>query len=251
MHPYQSSIILLKLMQFSSQVLHLESYIMSLSKLLLGLLWLGFLSYAFGFAPPDRPDTFTLIQSLSTGQWDGINPWVIALFNAMGIWPLLYFGVLFLDGDGQPVRAWPFAVASLGVGAFALLPYLALRTPHAHWSGHKTTGLRLWDGRWVGAIALIGAFLCLGFGLTQGDWGDFVQQWNTRRFIHVMGLDFCMLSVLFPTLVPDDMARRGMAADSPLRFLPLLPFLGPCLYLLLRSPLPDLTDTPAPVSINP
>jgi hypothetical protein len=75
-----------------------------ISKVLLGLLWLGFISYAFVLAPPDSPDTFTLIQHLSTGQWDGINPWVIALFNVMGVWPLLYFGVLFADGDGQKVQ---------------------------------------------------------------------------------------------------------------------------------------------------
>ena len=111
------------------------------SKFFLGLLWLGFLSYAFLLAPPDQPETFTLIQNLSTGQWNGINPWVIALFNVMGIWPLLYFGVMFADGDRQPVRAWPFAIASMAVGAFSILPYLALRTPHAQLVWAKIVGL--------------------------------------------------------------------------------------------------------------
>jgi hypothetical protein len=208
------------------------------SKIFLSLLWLGFLSYAFLLAPPDRPETFTLIQNLSTGQWAGINPWVIALFNVMGIWPLLYFGVMFADGDRQPVRAWPFAVASMAVGAFSILPYLALRTPHTDWSGQKTWGLRIWDSRWIGAITLFGSALCLWFGFTHGNWSDFVRQWYTSRFIHVMSLDFLMLSVLFPTLVPDDMARRGMDPANLLRFLPIVPLVGPCLYLIGRSPLP-------------
>jgi hypothetical protein len=209
------------------------------SKIFLGLLWLGFISYAFLLAPPDRPETFMLIQNLSTGQWNGINPWVIALFNVMGIWPLLYFGILFADGDRQPLRAWPFAVASLAVGAFSILPYLALRTPHTDWSGQKTWGLRIWDSRWIGAIALLGSAACLWFGFTNGNWSDFMRQWYTSRFIHVMSLDFLMLSVLFPTLIPDDMARRGMDSANLLRFVPIVPLIGPCLYLMMRSPLPD------------
>ncbi|MCG9892539.1 MAG: DUF2834 domain-containing protein [Thermosynechococcaceae cyanobacterium MS004] len=213
-------------------------------RLLFAAIWVGLVVYAFAFAPPDQPDTVELITQLSTGQWDGINPWTIALFNAMGIWPLVYSGILFADGDGQRVRAWPFAIASMAVGAFALLPYLVLRTPHQTWSGVKGWGLKIWDLRWLGLIGLGGAIACLGFGITQGDGANFVQQWQTSRFIHVMSLDFCLLSLLFPTLVPDDMARRGI--DSPvLLWLTVLPLLGPCLYLIVRSPL--VPTSPAPL----
>ncbi len=207
-----------------------------LRRFLFGAIWIGFIGYAFALAPPDRPDTFALITRLSTGQWDGINPWIIALFNVMGVWPLVYCGVLFADGDGQRLRAWPFAIASFAVGAFALLPYLALRNPHQNWSGVKGWGLRIWDSRWIGVLGLVGAIACLGLGLTQGNGPDFIHQWQISRFIHVMSLDFCMLSLLFPTLVSDDMARRGME-HSPLFWLTIVPLLGPCVYLIVRSPL--------------
>jgi hypothetical protein len=210
-----------------------------LRRFLFGGIWVSFVVYAFAFAPPDRPDTVTLITHLSTGQWDGINPWIIALFNAMGVWPLVYCGVLFVDGDGQRVRAWPFAMASFAVGAFALLPYLALRSPHPNGSGTKSWDLKIWDSRWIGVIALVGAIACLGFGLTQGDGSDFIQQWQTSRFIHVMSLDFCLLSLLFPTLVRDDMAQRGMD-NAVLFWITVLPLIGPCLYLIARSPLASL-----------
>jgi hypothetical protein len=216
-----------------------------LRKFLFGTIWVGFVVYAFVLAPPDRPDTFTLITNLSTGQWDDINPWIIALFNAMGVWPLVYCGILFADGNGQRVRAWLFAIASLAVGAFALLPYLTLRTPHQNWSGTKSWGLKIWDSRWIGVIGLVGAIACLGFGLIQGNGSDFIQQWQTSRFIHVMSLDFCMLSLLFPTLVRDDLARRGMG-NSPIFWLTILPLLGPCVYLIVRSPLGSL----APKKVN-
>ncbi len=66
-----------------------------------GLLWLGFVTYAFLLAPPNQPDTFDLIKNLSTGQIAGINPLVVALFNIMGVWPLIYSALLFIDGRGQ------------------------------------------------------------------------------------------------------------------------------------------------------
>jgi hypothetical protein len=100
----------------------------------------------------------------------------------------------------------------------------------------KGWGLQIWDSRWIGVLGLVGAIACLGFGMTQGDGADFIQQWQTSRFIHVMSLDFCLLSLLFPTLVRDDMARRGMD-HSPLFWLTIVPLLGPCVYLIMRSSL--------------
>ncbi|MEW5860271.1 MAG: DUF2834 domain-containing protein, partial [Cyanobacteriota bacterium] len=43
------------------------------------LVWAAFITYAFLLAPPEQPGTFELIKNLSTGQWTGINPIVIAL----------------------------------------------------------------------------------------------------------------------------------------------------------------------------
>ncbi|HEY9608224.1 MAG TPA: DUF2834 domain-containing protein, partial [Allocoleopsis sp.] len=96
-------------------------------KLGFGLLWLSIVIYAFFLAPPNQPDTFELIKNLSTGNWGGINPLIISLFNIMGIWPMIYGCLMFIDGRDQKIPAWPFAAGSFGVGAFALLPYLALR----------------------------------------------------------------------------------------------------------------------------
>ncbi len=206
-------------------------------KIAFGLLWLGLITYAFVLAPPDRPDTFDLIKNLSTGQWQGINPIVIALFNIMGIWPLIYSAVMFIDGRGQKIPAWPFATASFAVGAFAILPYLALREANKQFVGQKNIFLKLLDSRVTGVLLFIGAAILVAYGL-QGDWGDFVQQWQTDRFIHVMSLDFCLLSLLFPTLLADDMARRGEKNPQIFWLFALIPLFGPLIYLSVRSPLP-------------
>ena len=89
------------------------------------LLWLAFIGYAFLLAPPAQPDTFELIKNLSLSNTEGINPLIIALFNLMGIWPLIYGCLLFIDGRGQKIPAWPFAIGSFALGAFVLIPYLS------------------------------------------------------------------------------------------------------------------------------
>ncbi|XGV87785.1 MAG: DUF2834 domain-containing protein [Limnothrix sp. BL-A-16] len=201
------------------------------------LLWAGFTLYAFLLAPPDRPDTLDLIIRLSTGQVSGENPLIVALFNLMGIWPLVYCCLLFADGRGQPVRAWPFAIGSMALGAFALLPYLALRRSNPQFTGERSRLIRFWDSRWLALGLGVGAIGLLGWGLFQGNWSDFGQQWQTSRFIHVMSLDFLMLSLLFPALVGDDLARRGWHQQTLWKWLTFLPLLGPLAYLCFRPPI--------------
>lgn len=200
-------------------------------------LWLGFILYAVILAPPDQPDTLDLILRLSTGDWQGINPVIIALFNAMGIWPLVYACLLLVDGQGQKLWAWPFTIASFGVGAFALLPYLALRRPNPVDLEPHSALLRLVEARWVGVVLTLGAIALLSFGLLQGNWSDVWQQWQTSRFIHVMTLDFGALWLLFPLILRDDMARRGLSRPWIVAAVMAVPLVGACGYLALRPPL--------------
>jgi hypothetical protein len=203
----------------------------------LGLLWLGFSLYAFLLAPPDQPETLDLIKRLSTMDVAGINPLIVYLFNLMGVMPLLYCCLLYADGRDQKLPAWAFATGAFFLGAFALLPYLALRQDNPGFSGAKNWVIRLWDSRITAIVLAIAALTLFGLGVTQGDWGDFVQRWQTSKFIHVMSLDFCMLSVLFPTLLKDDMARRGWNNQRILWAVGLVPFFGALAYLVCRPSL--------------
>ncbi len=221
-------------------------------KIVFGLLWLGLIVYAFLLSPPQQPGTFELIKNLLIGQWQGINPLIIALFNLMGVWPIIYSAVLFIDGRGQKIPVWPFAMASFGVGAFALLPYFALRKPNQKFVGKKNAWLKLLDSRVTGFVLTVATVILLAYGLTGADWTNFIQQWQTNRFIHVMSLDFTLLCLLFPTLVGDDMARRGWENPQLPWITALIPLFGPLIYLCVRPPLPEVgaeivpTDQPAP-----
>jgi len=207
---------------------------MTIAKFALWLLWLGFGVYAFGFAPPDRPDTLELIQKLAIAQVTGINPLIVALFNIMGVFPVIYAALLLFDGRMQRLPAYPFVLGSFAVGAFAILPYLALRTPNSEFTGQKTRLLQVLDSRWLGLGVTIAALLLLGYGSIQGDWAEFVAQWKTSRLIHVMSLDFCLLCGLFPLVLKDDMARRGWQSQGIFWAVSLVPFLGAAVYLLVR-----------------
>lgn len=210
------------------------------------LLWLGFISYAFFFAPPDDPNTATLVSNLINMKLDAINPLVIALFNIMGIFPLLYGCLMFTDGRGQKLPAWLFVIASLGLGAFAILPYLAWRSPNPYFSGKKDWGLAIWESKITGIVLLAGAIALLIYGLTQGNWPDFIQQWQTSRFINVMSLDFCMFWLVFPALLGDDMARRGLHNPQIFWAVSLIPLIGSLVYVCLRPSLPTPETIPHP-----
>ncbi|MCA6575646.1 MAG: DUF2834 domain-containing protein [Pseudanabaena sp.] len=207
------------------------------NKLGFWLIWILFSVYAFIFAPPDRPDTLQLILKLSTGDWQSTNALIVALFNLMGVFPFIYACMLVSDGRGQKVPAWLFASLSFLVGAFALLPYFALREPNPTFIGKKNRLISALESRWTGIGLTAIAFYFLVYGFANGNWADFVQQWQTSRFIHVMTLDFCMLSLLFPWLLSDDMERRGMTDDRFFTFISLVPLVGALIYLCLRSPL--------------
>jgi hypothetical protein len=157
--------------------------------------------------------------------------------------------VLYADGRGQKVRAFPFAVGSFAVGAFALLPYLALRRPNPTFVGEPSWLIRAMDSVWTGRVLLLGAIALLLYGFIQGDWADFVQQWQTSKFIHVMSLDFVALSVLFPVLLRDDLARRGMG-DRWFWAIALVPLLGPLIYLSTRAPLTNIDEVRATPSVS-
>ena len=216
-------------------------------KIIFTLLWLGLSLYAFTLAPPQQPDTFDLIVRLSSGQWAGINPAIIALFNLMGVWPMIYACLALIDGADQKIAAWPFVAVSFGVGAFALLPYLALRESNPTFDAPKTALLKLVDSVWTGRALALASLILLIYGVTSGDWSDFAQQWQTSRFINVMSLDFCLLCALVSPLLKDDMTKRNLHNPALFWAATLIPLLGIAFYLSVRPPLEttDLQSTAA------
>ena len=210
-----------------------------INMLILGSIWLIFTVYAFVFAPPNQPDTFDLIVNLSAGNIEGINPLIVSLFYLMGVLPAIYACFLLVDGKGQKLPAWIFVTVSFGVGAFAVLPYLALRKTNQTWTGTKSWLIKILESPITGIILTLATLTLVFFGINNGDWSDFVRQWQSDRFIHVMSLDFCLLCLLFPVIVKDDLPKRGIKNPAILAIISFVPVLGTLVYLCLRPNLPE------------
>lgn len=211
-------------------------------KITLWLIWGGFIAYVLLLAPPlHLQETLTLLKNLLTVQWTKINPVILSLFSLIGIWIQIYSCVLFFDGRMQKLPFWPFAVASLGTGVIGLIPYLALREANQEFSGGKDGFLKVLDSRVTGIILMLFTLGLLGYGLVAGDWGDFISQFQGDHFINGMSLAFCLFCLLFPTVLGDDLARRGFLSNSQLFWLiALVPLLGPLAYLCWRPSLRDV-----------
>ena len=210
-------------------------------KIWLGSVWLILVIYAIAssFFKTQQGD-LNLIVDLSTGEWSGINPIIIAIFYIMGIFPLVYGAFILFDGGEKKLSPYPFFLVSFGVGAFALLPYLALRQPNTNWNGEKNWLLKILDSRLMAIVCSTAIAVLLIWGLSQGNWSDYVAQWQTKQFIHVMSIDFALLCLLFPFILGDDMQRRGVDRDKYFWLVTLIPLFGSLAYWCLR---PQLSET--------
>jgi hypothetical protein len=206
-------------------------------KLTLWLIWAGFIAYILFLSPPlHLEETLKLLKNILTLNWTDINPIILSLFSLVGIWLLIYSGILFIDGRMQWISFWPFALASIASGVIGLLPYLALREPNQEFSGQKDAFLKLLDSRFYGIVLSVTTIVLLVYGFS-GNWADFVQQFLGDRFIHGMSLAFCLFCLLFPTVLGDDMARRNLNNRQLFWFAALVPLIGSLVYLCLRPPL--------------
>ncbi|HEY9637533.1 MAG TPA: DUF2834 domain-containing protein [Coleofasciculaceae cyanobacterium] len=210
-------------------------------KIALLLIWVGFVAYTIWLAPLDQADTWPLVQKLLTLQYTKVNPIIPVIFWLMGIWPMIYACLMFADGRMQKFRAWPYFVASNGTGVICLMPYLILRQRNQEFYGKKDKWLRILDRRSTGVFLLLSTIGLLACAVIAGDWGDYVQQFQTRPFVHLISLDFCLMCLIFPltSLFDDDMARRGIKDSRIFWAVALIPLFGPLVYLCLRPPLPE------------
>lgn len=189
-------------------------------RILAGSLWLGLVGIAT-VAPPNRPDLGPWLEQMLLGYWIGEEAWLVAVFWLVGLCVAVAAGVLGPELRSRPVPAWPFVVGALGLGGFALLPWLVL-------SGDRREAPRqapvLIGGRgWgVGCSVLSGA--ALGCGLWWGDPVGYLAHARGDGFAFVMTADFLALWLTMLLLV----RRRSR---SWMWLLAVVPVVGPSLWM--------------------
>jgi len=187
-------------------------------------LWLGLIAWSVWFTPPVRPDLVGWAAALAIGDWTTEDPLIVAVFNTMGLLPILFAHLLHDDLRARPLPAWPFVLASVAIGIFALLPWVALRQPDPDPPRLRPTLRRLLSS-W--ALPMSAGLLLGGLGIwgvVQGHPGVYLERMQTDGFLMVMLVDFALLHALFAGLAWTRGHRAWAAA--------LIPFCGPAIALL-------------------
>ncbi|GBF96446.1 hypothetical protein Rsub_09245 [Raphidocelis subcapitata] len=243
-------------------------------------LWAGLMGYVFFLAPNQTPtiDAFIVQKLVGLKQEDPyqVNTVFAALFNAMGIYPLIYAALLIpaarsnnkaRGGPLNPFRgpgagraapllpAWPFVTASVFLGAYALIPYMALWSPKEppqqlpppkeELEGWNRLYMRGAETAVLPGLLAAGAAFYLFQAATAGGqaWYDYMRLFDQSRLVHATSIDFALCTLLAPFWMANDAEGRNWEQRGTLLpVLSVLPLLGPSLYLLLRPK----TDTSAP-----
>ncbi|WP_342555537.1 hypothetical protein [Paenibacillus sp. FSL R7-0652] len=208
---------------------------------ILGLIWIAFTAYALFFAPGNSPANDPIFKELLRMRSE--EPWVLTVFSWLGIFPAVYACMLLRKPvktrEGRHIPAWPFVLFSFGLGAFALLPYFALSSPLGKGISADSLSSLKQSKSGISRVAshrlthLILLLLTLGaalYALLLGNPERFEQTFNESSFVHIMTIDFVVLTLLSTIATFRDAKVNGRASNWA--WAGLLPLAGPILYLL-------------------
>ena len=198
------------------------------------VIWILLILYAVYWAPGTGANN-PIFPELLNGNIGDIDPLVLAVFNSLGIFPLVFLTMLLLN-DRWRWPAWPFTLLSFGIGAFSLLPYFAfgfrkpekkLRTPR--WL-HRFLRSRFW------LIVLIIMWAGNGLTLLRGfSFADYVDYFFSASLVSTMTVDwFVLYGLSVYTLYRLYPAARYKALAR-------IPIIGPVFVLLLNRELTERT----------
>eukprot|EP00878_Enallax_costatus_P003693 GHUV01003909.1.p1 GENE.GHUV01003909.1~~GHUV01003909.1.p1 ORF type:complete len:178 (+),score=44.79 GHUV01003909.1:154-687(+) len=165
----------------------------------------------------------------------------------MGLYPLIYAAILIPGARTNKLHAWPFVCASVFLGAYALIPYMALWAPksppeqlpppESELQGWNKFYMRAAETPWLPLGLLAGSaywgYTAVTAGLEQ--WLGYVQLFDESRLVHATSLDFMLCTLLMYFWMSNDAQGRNWdKREALVPLLCLLPLVGPSTYLLLR-----------------
>lgn len=112
------------------------------------------------------------------------------------------------------------------------------RCPQARTPAPMQAFLHVTESPYIGAALGTGTLLLVGLAAAAGPatWADFGALLRSSKAANVTAVDWCILTLLTPALMLYDAhARQPHVRWHVVALLGLLPVLGPCVYLYLRS----------------
>ncbi|MFD2671473.1 hypothetical protein [Marinicrinis sediminis] len=200
----------------------------NIMRLFMFIIWILFIGYAWLMAPGHRGGEDEIMQKLLTLQHD--EPSLLAMFSLLGLYPMA-FAFLLLRNDRADKPAWPFSLGAFVLGAFALIPYYFMndfrRMGHRNRLPHKHT--LLLKHPFLLLILMIGTMGVFIYGFAAGNLAVYQEAFQQSQFVHVMTVDFAVLTLLSMYAIHVD--QRLRATRSRLWWLGLFPIIGLLLYL--------------------
>jgi hypothetical protein len=196
------------------------------------VVWVSILAYALLASPPeDEALRDALVRGSFTVRFGSVDPSVAAVFSSLGIVPVLMASFLVPDGRGRRPPAWPFALLSFALGAFAILPYLVLRSPGGTPDTTRLGPLvRLLRSRVLAWLIVAGLTSLLAWGVVAGSAAAYAHAFRTARLVHMMTIDLGLCAALLPLLVAHVRRTERVTGSAMLAGLLCVPVLGPALW---------------------
>ncbi|MGD7009074.1 hypothetical protein [Metabacillus sp. 84] len=152
------------------------------------------LIYALFFATGQGGMEDPILQAFLSGEFGKLDPLVTMVFSFLGIFPF-FWTALYFRSDQYAVPAWPFALLSFGLGAFALLPYLFFRKKEKKARPRvQNIGYAL-SSRWAMLTLLLITLFLYIYGLLFGSFIGYKEAFLQSSLVSVMTVDFLLLVI--------------------------------------------------------
>ncbi len=189
--------------------------------------------YAAFYATTSNAENIGLIRTIYSANFRAVNPLIFSIFNLLGVWPMIYAVLVLEEGEAQSFPVWPFILLSFFMGGFVYLVYYSLRSPEYTERPKTRTQKQIEKQRNMILLLLVGVSLVF-YGLIYGDWTGYIDSFQTNGLVHIMSIDFVLISLMFPVLIKNDMIRRDQYSPIMLGVYSVLGVVGALIYLNRR-----------------
>ncbi|MBN9655022.1 hypothetical protein J0K78_12150 [Halobacillus sp. GSS1] len=187
--------------------------------------WMGFILYAFFLAPDGNHGYLGQLLTM-----DEPDPLLLMVFSFLGIYPLVFVALL-IGEDRSRLPLWPFLLGMFMLGAFALMPYFFLSNARNVKKGRIPDWLvKVFHTRFFIFVLIFVTAALLWYGTVYGDFISYRQAFQTSNFVHVMTIDFIVLTGLSIFVIYWKEHRRGRANQR--HWTGVIPIFGALFYLL-------------------
>ncbi|MGI8316528.1 hypothetical protein [Halobacillus mangrovi] len=195
-------------------------------RVILAFIWAAFVLYTWTGAPSGNEGHLQQLIAM-----DNPDPLLLAVFSLLGIYPLA-FAILILKHDKSRLPAWPFVIGSFMLGAFALMPYFFLSATRNERSNRTPMWLLLFlQSTLLHLVLLLGSFSLIIHGIVSGNFSIYADAFTTSQFVHVMTIDFIVLTALSMFVIGWDQWKNSNRRSW--LWMGMVPVIGLIVYILL------------------